>query len=136
MEKAKFQFIGYKFNKISIDYSNYPADNPIEISFNPHGTYSEEKSLFNLFFVFKASQVEGNKLFAEISCEGDFQFPENLEFNEIPDYFYLNSIAILFPYIRAFISIITIQTNQAPFILPTLNLSYLKEELKKNSKKL
>ncbi|CAM4366664.1 hypothetical protein AQBE111736_13510 [Aquirufa beregesia] len=42
-------------------------------------------------------------------------------------------MAILFPYLRAFISLVTLQINIPPLILPTLNLSSLEADLRKNT---
>lgn len=53
--------------------------------------------------------------------------------NEIPNYFYANSLAIIFPYIRAFVSTITLQSNMHPIVLPTVNLMGLSEKLKRNT---
>ena len=58
---------------------------------------------------------------------------DKIEFNDIPGFFYPNSIAILFPYIRAFVSTLTLQANVTPIVLPTLNLTNLQEKLKKNT---
>lgn len=51
----------------------------------------------------------------------------------MPSYFYRNSIAIVFPYIRAFISTVTLQANIPPIILPTMNLTSLEIPLKQNT---
>lgn len=49
--------------------------------------------------------------------------------------FYANSIAIVFPYIRAFISTVTLQANLvSPILLPTMNLTSLGERLMNNTK--
>ncbi|EXZ22215.1 pretranslocase subunit SecB family protein, partial [Bacteroides fragilis str. S13 L11] len=52
---------------------------------------------------------------------------------EIPNFFYPNSIAILFPYVRAFVSTLTLQANIKPILLPTLNLSSLQDTLRENT---
>jgi len=52
---------------------------------------------------------------------------------DIPDFFYKNSIAILFPYLRAYLSLVTTQANVPGIILPTYNLSGLEEELRSNT---
>lgn len=62
-----------------------------------------------------------------------YQFENVNSFEEIPDFFYKNSIAILFPFVRAYVSIITIQANVPSVMLPTLNLSSLESELKENT---
>lgn len=62
-----------------------------------------------------------------------FQFSEDvIDIEDIPTYFYANSIAIVFPYLRAFISSLTIQANLKPMILPTMNLTSLSSPLKEN----
>lgn len=59
-----------------------------------------------------------------------FTFEDNISKNDIPDYFYPNSFAIIFPYIRAFVSTISLQANVQPVVLPTINLMGLTDSLK------
>lgn len=69
----------------------------------------------------------------EVSYIAIFSFENKVMPNEIPDYFYANSLAIIFPYIRAFVSTITLQSNMHPIVLPTVNLMGLSEKLKRNT---
>lgn len=69
----------------------------------------------------------------EIDCHSEFVFSEQIELCNIPSFFYPNSIAIIFPYIRAFISTLSLQANMNPIILPTMNLTSLQEELRNNT---
>lgn len=85
-------------------------------------------------FVFQAFRKIDGQPFINILCKACFVFKEPVAFEEIPNYFYLNSIAILFPYIRAFVSIITLQANINALVLPTMNLASLQETLKENTK--
>lgn len=62
-----------------------------------------------------------------------FKFQDKLLFDEIPAFFYKNSIAIAFPYLRSFISTLTLQANIKPIILPLMNLSELEKPLKDNT---
>ena len=62
-----------------------------------------------------------------------YEFRNEIAFEQIPDFFYANSIAIIFPYIRAFISTLTLQANFVPIVLPTLNLTPLRQQLKSNT---
>jgi preprotein translocase subunit SecB len=71
--------------------------------------------------------------FAEILCIGIFKFENSINFEEIPDYFYRNCIAILFPYVRAYLSIVTTQANVPGIMLPTMNLSSLEKTLRQNT---
>ena len=132
MQKAAFSIINYQFDKVSIDLSNH-SNKDLSLSFDTSGIYFNENQNFELRFVVKVAQNADEKSFAEISCKGTFKF-ENIEsFENIPEFFYRNSIAILFPYVRAYLSLVTTQANVPGIILPTLNLSNLEAELKKNT---
>lgn len=132
MQKAAFSIINYQFDKVSIDLSNH-NNKDLSLSFDTSGIYFNENQNFELRFVVKVAQNADENPFAEISCKGTFKF-ENIEsFENIPEFFYRNSIAILFPYVRAYLSLVTTQANVPGIILPTLNLSNLETELKKNT---
>jgi len=132
MQKAAFSIINYQFDKVFIDLSNHHSKD-LSLSFDTSGTYFNENQNFELKFVVKVAQNAEENPFAEISCKGMFKF-ENIEsFENIPEFFYRNSIAILFPYVRAYLSLVTTQANVPGIILPTLNLSNLEAELKKNT---
>ena len=68
-----------------------------------------------------------------INCKGLFDFKNVETIEDIPDFFYKNSIAILFPYVRAYISLVTTQANVPGILLPTYNLSNLEEKLRNNT---
>ena len=64
-----------------------------------------------------------------------FQMEESVKsVDDIPNYFYANSIAIVYPYLRAFVSTLTLQSNAKPMVLPTMNLSSLESDLRKNTR--
>ena len=133
MNKAAFQLIRYRFDKVNLDFSNITNDINYYIEFSPSGKYSETEGVFMLTFVFNASLDEFNEAVISIQCSAGFKFNEPIPFNEIPDYFYPNSIAIIVPYIRAFVSTVSLQANIKPIILPTLNLIELRENLKNST---
>ncbi len=69
----------------------------------------------------------------QIKCIAIFEFEDKINFEDIPSYFYINSIAILFPYVRAFVSTVTLQANIPPIVLPTMNISSLGKPLKEST---
>lgn len=134
MENASFSLKGYYFDKVSLNFENIPNNVSFDIEFTPSGLYSPSKGLFQLSFLFEASVTGHEEKIATISCKGEFQFNNPIKTEEIPSYFYSNSIAILFPYVRAFISTISLQANVKPIIIPTLNLTGLENPLKNSLK--
>lgn len=135
MQKAAFSLERYRFEKVFIDFSN-KTSNDLNIGFVPSGKFFKDKSLYELIFVFEAYTETSEQPFVKIECIAEFQFEDNVDFDSIPTYFYRNSIAILFPYIRAFIGTVTLQANIPPIVLPTMNLSSLEIPLRENTEQL
>ena len=133
MQKASFSIINYQFDKVSIDLSNHKNSN-LSTSFDTNGIFITEESIYELTFVVKVfNQEDRENPFVSVRCKGIFKFENVSTLDEIPDFFYKNSIAILFPYVRAYISLVTTQANVPGIILPTYNLSNLEEGLRKNT---
>lgn len=131
MEQALFALQNFKFNKVNMDLSD--VDNNLNIELIPSGKFDKKLKLYTLSFLFKATNQNGSFVFISIECNAIFNFKNVENFEDIPDFFYPNSIAIVFPYVRAFISSVTIQANIKPIVLPTYNLSSLKDELKQRT---
>lgn len=132
MEKAAFKLDSYQFTKASLDF-NIPNEAELNISFTPKGTFDQKASRYKLSFDVKVECKETDSVVINISCEAFFSFSGEITIEEIPDYFYPNSLAILFPYIRAFVGTISLQANVHPVMLPTINLMGLTEELKRQT---
>ena len=137
MEQAAFSLKGYKFDKVELNFDDIETGD-FKLDIEPLGVFVEKDKSFVLTFVFKAIAVNDKSMdekpVVKIRCVAVFDFKNVNCFKDIPQYFYSNSIAILFPYIRAFVSTVTLQANIPPMIIPTMNLSSLKAELEKNTK--
>lgn len=132
IKEASFRLDNYRFEKVVMDLSSNPGE--IGISIEPSGIYHPSNGQYDLKFVFNALRKTDGQAFIKIDCKARFMFRDPVGFDEIPSYFYLNSVAILFPYVRAFVSIITLQANINALVLPTMNLASLQEILKNNTK--
>ena len=132
MQKAAFSIINYQFDKVNIDLTNHKS-REVSLSFDTQGVFIKENSTYELIFSVKATTKDEVSPFVAVQCKGIFKFENVFIIEEIPDFFYRNSIAILFPYVRAYVSLITTQANVPGIILPTLNLSNLEEGLRKNT---
>ncbi|MDY3363671.1 protein-export chaperone SecB [Riemerella anatipestifer] len=130
--KAVFSLEKYLFSKVNINIDNKKSTD-LGISFDPFGTFFSETSTYELRFVFNALTDGSDVPFVSIECIANFKFENISGFDDIPTYFYRNAIAIIFPYIRAFISTVTLQSNIPPIVLPTMNLSSLEKPLKDNT---
>lgn len=130
---ASFQLGSFKFTKLLIDLDEADPNSEIQISFDPSGVFHIADKRFDLTIIFRAKFENSTDDFIRTSLTGSFLFEDVDSFEGVPDFFYRNSIAILFPYIRAFISSITVQANILPVVLPTLNLSSLESRLREQT---
>lgn len=131
---AAFAFKGYTFTNVEMNMGHFSELVPMDLAFSPSGSYDEESGIYNLRFAFVATQGEDTVTIVKIVCEAIFEFKEPVKLSEIPGYFFPNSLAIVFPYIRAFVSSVTLQANMSvPILIPTLNLSELQSTLIENT---
>ena len=135
MEPARLSFKWYSFTEAHLSLTDIPNECGISLNFHPTGVFHCNTGIFSLTLDFTASyeKEQENVNFAKIVLNADFEFKDITSLGEVPDYFYPNSLAIVFPYIRAFISTLTLQANVRPIVLPTMNLSSLKLEFRNNS---
>lgn len=69
----------------------------------------------------------------DLITEAIFSYPKEADVEEYKNgYFIFNAPAIVFPYIRAYISSLTALSGMPTLTLPTLNLTQLGETLKTN----
>lgn len=109
-------------------------DRSIKLNFVPSGKYISSEGVFKLELTVTGhedSSPDGPVF--HMKFDGYFSFDKGLPFDSIPPYFYKNAIAIVFPYIRAFISTLTLQANSGVLILGLMNLSNLEEPFIKNT---
>lgn len=132
MEKSAFKLDGYHFTKASLDFG-IPDKAELKIEFSPRGVFNSDNSTYELDFDVNVECKETGKEVISVSCVALFSFNGSIAISDIPEYFYPNSLAIMFPYIRAFVSTISLQANVRPIVLPTVNLMGLTEELKRRT---
>ena len=130
-KEALFSLENYSITECSFNLNGVSSMDKLCLDFNPSGFYNQDHSTYELQLeitvTFGDSKIINTKLHAI------YKFKEPLELESIPDFFYSNCIAIVFPYIRAFISTVTLQANVKPVIIPTLNIQPLGEVLKTNT---
>lgn len=131
MENSGFQFKGFLIKK-SLITINSSKDLDLSITFNPSGLLDKKNGTFALSLEIIISE-KNNELNIEVSSEGTFSY-NDLSDERLNSFLYLNAPAILFPYLRAYITSLTALSGVSPIVLPTLNLSGLKNDLEKNVK--
>lgn len=119
---AKFRFKGYKILNSSISVKEgVKISSKLNINFEQTSGEHENGKEYRLKLV-TSIEDENNALNIKIETIGLFEFDSDIE-NYKNVFFSQNAPAILFPYVRAYISTLTSLAGIPPVILPTLNLS-------------
>jgi len=133
MDESKFQFKGFLIKRSLIELKEGTPSSKLSISFNPQGLIKSSESIFQLTLGVKIED-ENNILLIDIMALSEYIFDREVDKDTLNNLFFINAPALLFPYIRAYISTLTNLSGIKPITLPTLNLSALGNELQKNTK--
>lgn len=132
MEEANFTIKSCIFDKVNFNLVDIP-DHKLNLELEPTGVFSKKDKSYRLTFVFRAKNSNGGEV-VSIQCQAVFEFKAPLTLQDIPEHFFANSIAIVFPYMRSFISMTTLQAGLIPPIqLPIMNLTSFAPALKERS---
>ena len=122
-KEAQFRFVNYRITEsvIKLNPEVEPNDE-LEVNFEQtigvHDTENRMRLLLNT-----SIKDKNNALSIAVKAEGFFEFDEGLDEDMKDGFFNANAPAILFPYIRAYISTLSTLSGIKPIVLPTLNLS-------------
>ena len=131
IDKASIQFLNFTVKESHIVFNNV-ADFKIDFNFSPKGFIFKTLNQFKLQLAVEIKDINGN-FSINILTESIFTYPEDADLQKFTDtYFTVNAPAIIFPYIRAYISSLTALSGMPTLNLPTLNMSKVGEELKEN----
>lgn len=127
IEKARFRFVEYLFQETSIKLTGEDIGDDVEFGIEPNGIFEEDNKMFiltlNVLVKDKKSSLE-----VKMTVTGKFEYETN-DIQELVPYLGFNAPAIMFPYIRAYITNITALGGMSPIILPTLNMEGVGKEL-------
>lgn len=124
MEKiARFRLKSYVIDNASIkfDKNNVPKDMKVDIG---RGGNRANDNEYHFFINVRVIDKNGDNMFElNVNCSSVFEFDRELTEEEVRRYTSINAPAILFPYVRAYISTLTSLSGISPVVLPTINLS-------------
>lgn len=108
--------------------------NNFELGFDV-GFSEEESTSFRIKFKAQISSLLGYELSVEYSSffETDEAITDNFK---ISNFVTINAPAIAYPFLRSFISTITLNAGYDPVLIPTINFQALAEESKISSQKI
>lgn len=132
-KRAEFKFVKFQVPRFSYNETR-EMQHELKLQFNPKGIFFPKQSRFELSLSFTGFELgKKRKPVIVLDCIAEFKFANQINFDEIPDYFYTNSVAIVFPYLRSFISTLTLQANTGVIMLGVMNFMEMKQPLKDNT---
>ncbi|MCH8533979.1 MAG: protein-export chaperone SecB [Flavobacteriaceae bacterium] len=130
MDNSFFQFERFTIQKSFFELTPTEEIGELSVGFQPKGKLDYNHGKFHLELgIYVSDSSEALKI--EIETIGYFSF-EKLDRESLPGFLFVNAPAILFPYLRAYISSLTTLSGIRPIVLPTLNLINLKDDLASN----
>lgn len=130
------KFIDYSVNDIEFYNNNEFKKEPVNIAFDVDRQINYQDDEKNTMFVtlnvdiFNNAKKNNYPFSLKINITGEFELDDKHR-DEKTSFAEVNSIAILFPYVRALISTLTANFNVPPLILPPMNIVKLIENQKK-----
>lgn len=135
MEKFKsvIEFNKYVIEKIifTVNKNYKPSDNiNLEVQFKYRFDYKSEERIAVIELgcnIFKDLK-ENHPFSLEVELIGFFKYAAELEKEQLEMLLKVNGTAILFPYLRSIVSIITVNSGFDPIILPVINVHKVFEQ--------
>ena len=118
------------FDEITFNRVNFKSENDLQVEFGFAFNKRENGEFVSSIRVIGTKKDEYNFV---VRVSGYFQISETLEDSNI--LIQQNAIAIVFPYIRSQISLLTAQPEVDPVILPPMNIAQMVKESIENQRK-
>jgi preprotein translocase subunit secB len=128
VKQARFRLKNYIITETIVRLTGKTIGKDIQVGIAPKGKLNEKYKSFTLTLNVLVRDDKKN-LNISLSIDGVFEYDTD-SMQELLPFICHNAPAILFPYIRAYISNITALGGIAPIILPTLNLESVGKTLK------
>lgn len=122
-ESNKLNYEGYEIIKMSLEKNSNISDKEKEIGFL-FKVVPEKEIGFEKVNIIEGVIIEPTETFKyklEVIIKGNFKIENCKDEKEKKKYLLLNASAILFPYLRAQISLLSSQTDYENIILPVIN---------------
>ncbi len=127
---SKFRFEGYKITHCELNLSGKNSDNTkCGISIKAKGKIKNDNFLLTLEVSISSND---KSIDANVIMTGTFVFDRAISKDTLSDLFCANAPAIMFPYVRAYISTLTALSGIDTVTVPTLAMTPLGEEIKQS----
>lgn len=129
--EASIQFVNFLVKESHLIFKE-PGKQKISVGFAAKGYIFKDINQFQLQLGVNINEEEG-KFEIKLETESIFEYPKDANLESYKNsLFVINAPAIVFPYLRAYITNLTALSGIPVLTIPTFNLSNLGEILKNN----
>ncbi|MGD2035070.1 MAG: protein-export chaperone SecB [Bacteroidales bacterium] len=129
--QAPFKFKNFIISESHIKIKPGAEPDSIDVNIIPNGIIYQKKGLYEIHL--KIYLKSNNDFDVYVKMIGLFEFGNVVIKENLTNYFYINAPAIIFPYLRSYISALTALSGCKTVILPPMNMTVLAEDLEKNT---
>ncbi len=128
---AGLKFIGFEIVKVLFDRSDkIIKEGEFEVNIKHRTqTKKDNHNLFRVVFVINIDS-KNNAFSLQVEAMGNFKIVGNPSLSTRNNYINLSSPSIIYPYLRAFISTITLHSGMHPITIPPLNFAAVGQKKK------
>lgn len=120
--KSEFKFLGYRINKCIFEIKEAPKSDTLEFDVTLSGDVEALTKKFTLIMIVDIKEKESDNFVIHLEAEAKFSFEgDNKEL--LATFIGMNAPAVLYPYLRSYVTMLTVNASLEPLVLPTLNLS-------------
>lgn len=131
--ESKFRLKNYVIDKSIFDFNGKEISSERNIGFDVKGLIKKD-NLFELTLITKIVD-ENQALKILVQVIATYEFTSDIAQETLSDMFYKNAPAIIFPYVRAYVTSLTVLSGIEAINIPTMNLSSIADDLKDNTHK-
>lgn len=128
---APFRFKNFIIKESHIKFESDTKAETIDLKIEPKGIIFEEKKLFEVTLNIDLKSKDG--LDVTVIMIGIFEFKDVVKPETLTNYFYINAPAIIFPYLRSYISALTALSGVRTIIIPPMNIASVGKNLQTNT---
>lgn len=123
-EIAGLKFLNFEIVKVIFDRGdNIVKEGEFEVNVQHITQINEEnEDIFRTVFIISINGKD-NSFSLQVQAIGNFEILGNLPKNVKENYINISSPSIIYPYVRAFISNITLQSGMNPITIPPMNFA-------------
>lgn len=129
--QAPFKFRSFIIAESMISLQPSTKAESIDLNINPSGIIFEEDKVFEITLEMELKSADG--LDVKVKIIGTFEFEEVVVVENLNNYFYVNAPAIIFPYLRSYISALTALSGCSTVIIPPMNMMSLGKKLEEKT---